>query len=171
VNTGLAACNAQLTLENAGFSATQNMYTDMNKRLCGQNANLQTQNQSLQIHLQSAVPLNVLKVLQAGSAQPLLNAIRTMHAGPSAMNTVPGQDLSAATAGLEVTLLDSVADVGAFLTSINLGAHAAKFEAEAVGGTKLRLLLGEFRNLPLSWGVSALDIAVLGSEMKKRELL
>ena len=87
------------------------------------------------------------------------------------MNILPDPDLSAATAGLEVTLLDSVADVGAFLSSINLGAHTAKFEAEAVGGTKLRLLLGEFRGTLLSWGVSGLDIAVLDAEMKKRELL
>ena len=62
----------------------------------------------------------------------------------------------------------SVVDVGEFLESIHLGKLKAQFKKEEVGGTKLKLLLGPFRDHFAVMGVSRLDVAVLEASMKDK---
>jgi hypothetical protein len=72
--------NARLTAANAGLDATQKLLLTMQTAW-------NTRNAELQQKLVSSVPLDVLKVVQSASSQPILNAIRAVQGRPEPENS------------------------------------------------------------------------------------
>jgi hypothetical protein len=72
--------NARLTAANAGLDATQKMLLTMQTAWSTRNAELQKQ-------LESSMSLDVFKVVQSSSSQPILSAIRAVQGHPEPQNS------------------------------------------------------------------------------------
>ena len=78
--SNLTVENARLTAANAGLDATQKLLLTMQTAMSTRNAELQKK-------LGSSVPLDVFKVVQSASSQPILNAIRAIQGHPEPDNS------------------------------------------------------------------------------------
>jgi hypothetical protein len=78
--SNLTVENARLTAANAGLDATQKLLLTMQTAWSTRNAELQKK-------LGSSVPLDVFKVVQSASSQPILNAIRAIQGHPEPENS------------------------------------------------------------------------------------